>query len=397
MKWLWAAALLVMAAFAPSAQAQQPVRVGVLVALTGPLSGGAVQVSQALQIVADEINSGGGIDGRKIELVIRDTGGDPTKAVSLAQQLIFRENVSYIVGPLGSQEALAAAPVIANAGIPNLLMGTVDSLIDPEKRPLAIRFAATVTQFIQSSHDYIVDKLKKDKFVIFGDNTGVGTFAAKRATEVFTQLGAAPVATILVDPNKVDLADDIAKAKATGANAIFAYTAATGLLARLINAVHDVDWDVPIIGQSNLAQAEVKALLHKPEYWDTVYSLNLANLTYDAQGKLPEPTKAMIDDIRPKVSGDLKGPDDKLKISLVSFAVGYDMMKFIECVVKTGKDTSPESFKKVIDTPYVFKGAAADAHFGPGQRDLYDRSALIAAVASSLNDGVMKSAPGAGQ
>jgi hypothetical protein len=81
----------------------------------------------------------------------------------------------------------------------------------------------------------------------------------------------------------------------------------------------------------------------------------------------------------------------------VSFAVGYDMMKFIEYVVKTGKDTSPGSFKKVIDTPYVFKGAAADAHFGPGQRDLYDSSALIAAVASSLNDGVMKSAPGAGQ
>lgn len=396
MKQLWAMALLAWAAFAAPAQAEQPVRVGVLVALTGPLSGGAIQVSQALQIVDDEINARGGAEGRKIELVVRDTGGDPTKAVSLAQQLIFRENVSYIIGPLGSQEALAAAPVIANAGIPNLLMGTVDALMDPVKRPLAIRFAATVTQFIQASHDYIVGKLKKDKFVIFGDNTGVGTFAAKRATEVFTKLGSPPVATILVDPNKVDLTDDIAKAKAAGANAVFAYTAATGLLARLINTVHDDNWDVPIIGQSNLAQAEVRALLHKPEYWDTVYSLNLSHLTYDAEGKLPDATKAMIDDIRPKAPG-LEGTDGKLKISLVSFAVGYDMMNFLEYVIKTGKDTTPEAFKKVIDTTYVFKGAAADAHFGPNQHDLYDHSALIAAVASSLNDGVMKSAPGAGQ
>ena len=70
-------------------------------------------------MAVEEINKAGGILGRPIELLTRDTAGDPTKAVNFAQQLAFSDKVQFVIGPVNSGEGLAATPIIARAqGIP---------------------------------------------------------------------------------------------------------------------------------------------------------------------------------------------------------------------------------------------------------------------------------------
>src|SRR5512136_2845719 len=99
---LLAAALLI---WATSAGAQQAIKIGWLSSLTGPLSSAAIAENQGVQFAVEEINTTGGINGQKIELVTRDTAGDPTKAVNFAQQLIFVDKVSFIIGPVNSGES----------------------------------------------------------------------------------------------------------------------------------------------------------------------------------------------------------------------------------------------------------------------------------------------------
>src|SRR3954469_25958408 len=88
------------------AAAQEPIKIGWLSSLTGPLSSAAIAENKGVEFAVDEINKKGGILGRKVELLTRDTAGEPTKAVNLAQQLAFSDKVHFIIGPVNSGESL---------------------------------------------------------------------------------------------------------------------------------------------------------------------------------------------------------------------------------------------------------------------------------------------------
>ena len=107
------------------ALAQNTIKVGWLSSLTGPLSSAAIAENQGVQLAVDEINAAGGINGRKIELLTRDTAGDPTKAVNFAQQLAFSEKVHFVIGPVNSGEGLGATPIHRRSFAPvrNVLEG----------------------------------------------------------------------------------------------------------------------------------------------------------------------------------------------------------------------------------------------------------------------------------
>src|SRR5579875_879099 len=97
------------------AQGAEPIRIGWLAALTGPSSAPAIGFNRGVAYAADEINAG---KGRKVEIVTRDTQGDPTKAVNATQELISRAKVSAIWGPTNSGEALATTPIMTRLKTP---------------------------------------------------------------------------------------------------------------------------------------------------------------------------------------------------------------------------------------------------------------------------------------
>ena len=108
---LLAACIAGSALAAGEAVAQKSIRVGYPVILSGP---GALIGEPSLkgaQMFVDEINAKGGVLGRKIELVIRDTKGNADEAVRIARDLILRENVDFLVGTLTSAEGPAVSPI----------------------------------------------------------------------------------------------------------------------------------------------------------------------------------------------------------------------------------------------------------------------------------------------
>ena len=103
---------------------------------------------------------------------------------------------------------------------------------------------------------------------MIGDTSGYGTSSAKTAAELLKKAGVKPVYSALVDPNKTDLNDEIGKARAAGADVLMPWSAATGLLGRLLNTRGNMQWDVPVVGHPALMALPIKELLNKPEYWE---------------------------------------------------------------------------------------------------------------------------------
>ena len=128
-----------------------------------------------------EINAAGGINGRQLELVVRDTQSDPTKAVNAAAELTREQNGSSVVfGPLNSGESLAVVPLIARSNTLQVHPCWVDSLVDAQKYPMCFRNAPTNQQIGGAANRYVVDVLKRKKVAVISDTTGYGTASVER-------------------------------------------------------------------------------------------------------------------------------------------------------------------------------------------------------------------------
>ena len=91
-------------------EAQAPVKIGVIQPLSGPVAASGNYVRMGAEIARDWINAKGGVNGRKLELVIEDNKSDPKEAASAAEKLIVRDKVPAIMGAWGSSMTLAAMP-----------------------------------------------------------------------------------------------------------------------------------------------------------------------------------------------------------------------------------------------------------------------------------------------
>jgi branched-chain amino acid transport system substrate-binding protein len=365
----------------------QTIKIGWLSSLTGPLSSAAVAENKGVQFAVDEINKAGGINGRKIELLTRDTAGDPTKAVSFAQQLAFSDKVNFIIGPVNSGEGLATTPIVARAGIPNIVIGSVDELTDPKKYPRAFRAINTNVQWISTANDYVLNIMKLKKIAVIGDITGYGTSSAKTAQELLAKAGIKPVYSVLIDPNKTDLTDELSKARAAGAEVVMPWSAATGLLGRLLNGRGDMGWSVPIVGHPALMAPQIRALLNKPAYWENTFASGYVSTSYGPDGKLPPRTQALMDKIRPSLG------EGEINILFWWVAMGYDTVKIIEHAVKKAGSTDPAAIQKALEETKNLEGVYATYSWGPGQRNGFPDSNMAVNVANTFKEGSFKLAP----
>jgi branched-chain amino acid transport system substrate-binding protein len=382
-----AGGLISLATFGPAAAADNsPIRIGWLSSLTGALSSAAIAENQGVQFAIDQINEAGGVDGHKLELLTRDTAGDPTKAVNFAQQLVFSDKVTAVIGPVNSGESLATVPIIARAGIPNIIIGTVDELTDVKKYPRAFRAINTNEQWIRAANTYAIDVVKRRKVAILGDTTGYGTASAKRATALLEEAGVKPVYSVLIDPNKTDLSDEMNKARAAGADVLMPWSAATGLLARVLNARGDMQWDVPIVGHPALMGLPIKGLLNKPEYWDNTFSVGYVSTTYRPDGKLPERTQALMDAIRPKLGGSID-------FTFWWVALGYDTVKILEHAVHTAGSADPAAIQKTLENTSNLRGVYTDYSWSATNRNGFPDSGIVMDRANSFRDGSFERAP----
>src|SRR5256885_14254675 len=204
----------------PAIAQKSPIQVGYLPAITGPSSSTGVGISRGTELAVQEINKAGGIDGRQIELITRDTQSDPTKAVNATAELTRAAKVGVVFGPLNSGQSLAVVPLLARTKTLQIHPCWVDSLTDVKKYPLCFRNAPTNQQIGGAAHRYVVEVLQKRKVADISGTTGYGTASAVAYVPMLKQMGADGGYQAHVHAAHPDLQPVILRMPAAGTEAI---------------------------------------------------------------------------------------------------------------------------------------------------------------------------------
>ena len=140
-----------------AADAQKPIKVGFPMIMSGPGALFGEPASKGAQMFVEETNAKGGVLGRKLELIIRDTKGNPDEAVRVSRELILKDNVDFLVGTLTSAEGPAVSvvakenKVVFIAPIPK-----TDQLTAPDKlHPYVFRVSANTTMEGRSAAEIV--------------------------------------------------------------------------------------------------------------------------------------------------------------------------------------------------------------------------------------------------
>ncbi len=142
----------------PAIAADAPVRIGLLTVKTGPLAQGGIQMEQGVELFLK--HRGARLAGRRAELILADTGGNPAGAKTKAQELIERDQVDFIFGPLAAFELLAISNYVAQRKCPVLSLAAAEDMTQRKPNPYFVRASATSAQAMHPLADYAAKELK---------------------------------------------------------------------------------------------------------------------------------------------------------------------------------------------------------------------------------------------
>jgi len=204
-----------------SAQSGEPIRIGLLAAKTGPLASGGIDMDLALTMFLKE--RGNVLAGRKVELIVADTAGVPATARTKAQELIEKNNVNCIIGPLAAFEALAIADYLTEKEIPTLGVAAAEDMTQRRPSPWFVRLTSTSAQCAYPLAEYSAKELKYKTIVTIADDFAYGHEMCAGFQRAFEDNGGKIVQKIFTPLATPDYGSYVAQVKP--ADAIFLGTA----------------------------------------------------------------------------------------------------------------------------------------------------------------------------
>jgi branched-chain amino acid transport system substrate-binding protein len=156
----------------PAVAQGKPVRIGLLTVKTGPLAQGGIQMEQGTTRFLKDRNYT--LAGRKVELVVADTGGNPAGTKTKTQELIERDNVDMIFGPLAAFELLAISDYAAQAKTPILSLAAAEDMTQRKPNPYFVRASGTSAQAMHPLADYAAKELKLKRVMTISEDFAFG-------------------------------------------------------------------------------------------------------------------------------------------------------------------------------------------------------------------------------
>ena len=216
--YVFAVLCFVVALTVAPVQAADTIKVGAILAVTGPASFLGAPEEKTLVMMVDDINKSGGIKGKKIELIIKDSGANPEKALSFAKQLIEEDKVLAIIGPSTSGETMKIKNIAEEGKTILLSCAAAEVIVNP-----VAKYVFKTPQMDKHAVMKIFEQMKAMKLTkagVLSSNTGFGGAGKGQIEKLAAEYGIQLVANEVYDKAATDLTAEVTKVKAAGAEAI---------------------------------------------------------------------------------------------------------------------------------------------------------------------------------
>ncbi|AQP53310.1 branched-chain amino acid ABC transporter substrate-binding protein [Vagococcus penaei] len=324
-----------------SAKNQQTVKIGLNLELSGAVAGYGNQEKEGAELAAEEINKTGGINGKKIELIVKDNKTDTAEAAVVASNLTTKENVVAIIGPATSGATKAVIPNTTKAKVPTITpSGTDDSITLMNGKVQDYVFRTGFQDSFQGVilANYAQDNLKAKKAVIIGD---VSSDYAKGLTKAFKDTYQGDiVADEKFNQKDKDFKAILTKIKDKDFDVIYlpGYYEEAGLI---IKQAREMGIEQPILGGDGFSDEKLV---------DIAGAKNMTNIYYTAHFSEQAPSSE-------KVDAFIKEFKTKYGKSPSSFsALAYDSVYMVKAALEEAGESDSQKLTDALASLTDFEG-----------------------------------------
>ncbi|OSI26622.1 ABC transporter substrate-binding protein [Bradyrhizobium canariense] len=260
--------------------------------LSGPIKGWGVPVSNGMKMAVEEINAAGGVQGRKIRLVVEDSGYDPKKAVLASQKLIERDKIFAMVGPMGSPTVLAAQDILLDAGVLQLFPLTAAEFtfkFDPAKPQERLKFN-NLLPYVESTRaalKYMMEWKNFKKPCIMHQDDEYGKNVLDGFNQQLTAMKVQPASITSYKRGASDFSAQIAKMKSDSCDLVVLGAVLREPIGAMTEA-KKLGWEVTFLGATPTNVMEVPML--GKEAVEGLYAASGFEIPYEdtAKGKVKD-------------------------------------------------------------------------------------------------------------
>ncbi len=332
--------------------------------LSGPLAGFGKQVRLGMMLRVDEANEQGGINGRKLDLKVEDSGYDPKKAVLAAQKLVNQDKIFMMIAHIGTAQNLAAMPVQFAKNVINFFPVTAArEMYEPFNR-LKYSFAATYYDQIRLALPKLVKEKNAKKVCTIYQDDEFGLEVERGGEAALKAMGMEYAEKTSFKRGATDFSSQVAKMKAAGCDFVVLGTIIRETIGT-IGESRKTGFNPTFLGSS----AAYTDLIHKlgGKAMDGLYATMTVQHPY--LDETSQPIRFWANKYKTKFNED----------PTVFSVYGYSAIdSFIRAAQKAGPNLSTDSFIKAMDTmvipPDMF--GSSESTFGPQKRLGSDLSRL---------------------
>jgi len=337
-----AAILAAATALSWTAQAQQlgvtkdTIVLGSIQDLSGPLAGFSKPARNGMQMRVDEINAQGGVNGRKIKLVVEDSGYDPKKGILAAQKLVGQDKIFAMAGTIGTGVAMATMPILFEKNIPHVFPLTgAREMFDPLHK-LKFSFAAPYYNQIRSGVKWIAKDRGAKSFCIIYQDDEFGLEVMRGAEDGLKDINMAFVEKTTFKRGATDFSAQVAKMKASNCDTVVMGTIIRETLGT-IGTARKLGWNPNFIGTS----ASYTDLIHKlgGPAMNGFYSMHQVSVPY------PDDASKNVRDWAAAYKAQFK--EDPGLFSAYGYVIA-DL--FYQTVKRAGPNLTTDSFVKALES-----------------------------------------------
>ncbi len=345
--------------------AQQTVKIGSFLSVTGAAAFLGDPELKTLEMYIEKINKEGGLLGRKIDLIHYDDGSEANKSNSFAKRLIDNDQVDVILGGTTTGGTMAAIPVIEKAGTPFISMAAGVPIIEPTKKWV---FKVAPTDRMAAERVFAdMKKRKLTNVALISETGGFGQSGRKETLAVAGKFGIEIVADETFGPKDTDVTAQLTKIKANPkVQALFVFGAGQG----------------PAVVTKNIAQLGIKVPVYQSHGVASEEYIKLSGAAADGV-RLPAAALLIADklpanDPQKKIVTDYeKAFRERTKTDVSTFGGhAYDALMIYVEAVKRANSFDKEKIRGEIEKTKAYVGTAGTFSLSPDNHMGLDPSAF---------------------